>query len=85
MNRAKLAAQIGNGERSVADLQEQLEVSKANMSQHLTVLRSAGVVTTRRNGKHVYCALAIPEIKSACLLLRGVLKSQLRQQQKLVL
>ena len=75
---------IGNGERAVAELQDELGVSKANMSQHLSVLRSAGVVTTRRNGKQVYCALAIPEVKSACHLLRQVLRSQLRQQHKLV-
>lgn len=82
--RIQLLELIGHGERPVAELQEELGVSKANMSQHLTVLRSAGVVSTRRDGKHVYCALAIPEVKNACLLLREVLKSQLRHQHKLV-
>lgn len=75
---------IGKGERSVGELQEELGVSKANMSQHLSVLRGAGVISTRRNGKQVYCALAIPEVKSACQLLREVLRSQLRRQHKLV-
>jgi ArsR family transcriptional regulator len=83
--RLQLLDLIGKGERAVADLQEELGVSKANMSQHLSVLRSAGVVTTRRKGKQVYCALAIPEVKSACHLLREVLRSQLRQQHKLVI
>jgi DNA-binding transcriptional ArsR family regulator len=83
--RLQLLDLIGKGERAVAGLQEELGVSKANMSQHLSVLRSAGVVTTRRNGKQVYCALAIPEVKNACHLLREVLRSQLRQQHKLVI
>lgn len=83
--RLQLLDLIGNGERAVSELQQQLAVSKANMSQHLSVLRSAGVVTTRRNGKQVYCALAIPEVKNACHLLREVLRSQLRQQHKLVI
>lgn len=82
--RLQLLDLIGNGELPVAEIQKQLRVSKANMSQHLSVLRSAGVVTTRRNGKQVYCALAIPEVKSACHLLREVLRSQLRQQHKLI-
>ena len=82
--RLQLLDLIGKGERPVAELQTELRVSKANMSQHLTVLRSAGVVSTRRDGKQVYCALAIPEVKSACHLLREVLRSQLRQQHKLV-
>lgn len=83
--RLQLLDMIGKGERAVAELQEELGVSKANMSQHLSVLRSAGVVATRRNGKQVYCALAIPEVKNACSLLREVLRSQLRQQHKLVI
>lgn len=82
--RLQLLDLLGMGERAVAELQEELDVSKANMSQHLSVLRSAGVVSTRRNGKQVYCALAIPEVKSACHLLREVLRSQLRRQNKIV-
>jgi len=82
--RLQLLDLIGKGERSVSELQEELGVSKANMSQHLAVLRAAGVVSTRRNGKQVYCALAIPEVKNACHLLREVLRSQLRQQHKLI-
>ena len=83
--RLQLLDLLGKGERPVGELQEKLGVSKANMSQHLSVLRSAGVVHTRRNGKQVYCALAIPEVKSACHLLREVLRSQLRRQHKLVM
>jgi DNA-binding transcriptional ArsR family regulator len=83
--RLQLLDLIGKGERPVAELQEELEVSKANMSQHLSVLRSAGVVSTRRSGKQVYCSLAIPEVKNACHLLREVLRGQLRKQHKLVI
>jgi len=83
--RLQLLDLLGKGERAVSELQAQLEVSKANMSQHLSVLRSAGVVSTRRNGKQVYCSLAIPEVKNACHLLREVLRSQIRRQHKLVL
>lgn len=82
--RLQLLDLIGGGERAVAELQQELGVSKANMSQHLSVLRSTGVVNTRRIGKQVFCGLAIPEVKSACHLLREVLRSQLRQQHKLV-
>ena len=82
--RLQLLDLIGGGERAVAELQKELGVSKANMSQHLSVLRSTGVVNTRRLGKQVFCALAIPEVKSACHLLREVLRSQLRKQHKLV-
>ena len=63
-------------ERSAYELQQELGVTKANLSQHLTILRSAGAVVTRREGKQLYCALAMKEIKQACALIREVLRRQ---------
>jgi ArsR family transcriptional regulator len=74
---------LGRGERGVGKLQNELGVTKANISQHLTILKSAGVVITRRSGKQVYAALAIPEVKQACQLIHKVLRTQLRKQHRL--
>lgn len=74
---------IGRGERGVSDIQATIGVTKANLSQHLTVLKAAGVISTRRNGKQVYVGLAIPEVKQACHLIREVLRSYIRKQRKL--
>jgi hypothetical protein len=41
-------------------------------------LKAAGVVTTHRAGKRVFCELAIPEVKQACALIRNVLRAQIR-------
>jgi DNA-binding transcriptional ArsR family regulator len=71
------------GERGVGTLQDKLRVSKANISQHLAILKSAGVVITRRSGKQVYAALAIPEVKQACQLIHRVLRTQIRKQHRL--
>ena len=65
---------LGKKERSVADLRRILKVSKANLSQHLAILRSTGTVVTRRQGKHVICVLAFTEVKQACSLMREVLR-----------
>ncbi len=65
---------LGNRERSASDLQGTLRISKANLSQHLRILRTVGAVVTRRQGKYVYCALAFPEIKQTCGLIREVLR-----------
>jgi DNA-binding transcriptional ArsR family regulator len=75
---------LGRGECGAAELQEELGISKANLSQHLSILKSAGVVITRRRGKQVFCALALPEVKQACLLIRNVLRTQLRESRRLV-
>jgi ArsR family transcriptional regulator, lead/cadmium/zinc/bismuth-responsive transcriptional repressor len=66
-----------------SDLQAQLSISKANLSQHLAILKAAGVVTTRREGKKVFCYLAIPEVKQACQLIRSVLRAQIRNGREL--
>ena len=68
---------------AAAQLQAELEISKANLSQHMTILKAAGVITTHREGKQVYCTLAIPEVKQACQLIRNVLRAQIRTGQQL--
>lgn len=67
---------IAKGEMQCADLQEALGITKANLSQHLAVLRSSGIVATRRQGKQLICTLAIPEVKQACQLVHKVLEKQ---------
>jgi ArsR family transcriptional regulator len=75
---------LGSREWPVSKLQQELGVSKPNLSQHLAVLKAAGVVVTRRDGKQVYCGLAMPEVKSACQLIRNMLRAQLRNGRKLM-
>lgn len=72
---------LGKGNRTARDLQNQLGISKANLSQHMTVLKAAGTISRHRSGKTVYFALAMPEVKQACELIRNVLYSQFRQSQ----
>ncbi len=75
---------LGKGDQVVSHLQTSLGISKANLSQHLTILRAAGVIATRRDGKHVVCSLAMPEVKQACHLIRNVLRAQVRHAKTLV-
>ncbi len=70
---------LGRGEAGSSDLQERLGVSKANLSQHLALLRSAGIVNTRREGKRLLAGLAFPEIADASRHMRAILKRQDRR------
>src|SRR5215217_3432335 len=56
--RIELLDVLANGERTVEGLARQLELSVANTSQHLQVLRQAGLVATRREGTAVHYRLA---------------------------
>ena len=76
---------LGKREHGVSELQRRLGVSKANLSQHLAILRGAGVISTRREGQQIYCSLAIPEVKQACQLIRSVLRAQIRNGRKLAI
>ncbi len=69
---------VGQREYSVAELKKKLGVSKANLSQHLAILKAAGIVDARRDGRHIYCRLTIPAVKQACHLIREVLRAQFR-------
>ena len=64
--RLALLNQLRDGERSAGVLATDLGCTLANASQHLAVLRHAGLVTSRRGGTTIYYRLAIPEILEAC-------------------
>lgn len=63
-------------EISVTDIHEMLDLPQANVSQHLTVLRDAGVVTTRKNGKQIFYKVKYPQLIKASDLMREILLDQ---------
>jgi len=68
---------LRGGEKSVSDLSRSMGVSQANMSQHLALLRSRGMINARREAVNIYYSIANPKIIEACDLLREVLLEQL--------
>ncbi|MGK2848479.1 MAG: ArsR/SmtB family transcription factor [Minisyncoccota bacterium] len=48
-------------EMSVSELLEKCDLSQSALSQHLALLRSANVLKTRRDGRHIYYQTASPE------------------------
>ncbi len=56
--------QLAEGERSVGELAEILDVRLPAMSQQLTLLRLEGFVSTRREGQTIYYSLAREDVKS---------------------
>lgn len=81
--RLKILDLVAQRSRPVSELHQRLGISEANLSQHLAVLRGAGVIATRRTGKQVHCYLAIPEVKQACALISNVLRAQVKNGQRL--
>ena len=64
--------QLSRGELSVSDLSRNVGCHVPNMSQHLAILRSAGLVVARREGNTVYYRLADPRVLEAYRLIKEV-------------
>jgi ArsR family transcriptional regulator len=55
--RLKIVEVLEGGEATVSEIQDQLELAQAIVSQHLAKLRGGGVVAARREGVYVYYQL----------------------------
>jgi len=65
--RLKLLHYLKLGERCVSDLVDQAGgCSQANVSKHLAVLRTAGLVKVRREGLNSYYSIADPIVFQIC-------------------
>ncbi len=61
-DRLLLLCQLSQGERSVGELEEALDIRQPTLSQQLGVLRNEGLVSTRREGKRIYYSVADPQV-----------------------
>ena len=64
---------LKGGELSVGAMVRTLGLAKANLSQHLSVMRQKGILLSRRQGTAIYYRLATPGITEACRIMRQVL------------
>ncbi|MGH9949719.1 MAG: ArsR/SmtB family transcription factor [Pyrinomonadaceae bacterium] len=72
--RLRLLYLMRNGEVSVNDLCEALEVKQPKVSRHLAYLRTSGMVLTRRDGKWVFYSIAPQESRLCSTLITDTLR-----------
>jgi len=60
-DRLMLLCQLSQGEHNVGELEAALGITQPTLSQQLTVLREEALVSTRREGKHVYYRIDSPQ------------------------
>ena len=82
--RLKIMNLLREGEKSVEELRKRLKLPKANLSQHLSILRQRRIVSTRRAGLNIYYKVANQKMIKACDILREVLFEQLQEGEMLV-
>jgi DNA-binding transcriptional ArsR family regulator len=62
---------LRDGERCVSELEADTGLNQANLSRHLQVLTSSGMVRRRKDGLFVYYALADANVLRMCELMCG--------------
>ena len=72
-----LSALRDEGEQTVSGLAEATGLSTANISKHLQILHAAGFVSRRKEGLHVYYALAGRDVFHLCDLMCGRLEAEI--------
>lgn len=75
-NRLEILDLLANSEKSVEQVATQTAITVANASQHLQVLKNAGLVRTRRAGNFIFYALAKPAVYTAWKALQDLAIAQ---------
>jgi len=75
--RLDILHRLAEGPIEVGRLAEELGVSQPNVSQHLAVMRAAGIVEAAREGREMHYRLSDPDVLVACAVMRGVLERRL--------
>ena len=83
-NRQAILDTLRDREMSVTDLVNKTGISQANLSQHLAILRTKGVVNTRREGNNIYYSISNLKIIEAYDLISEVLKESFLNKHKTV-
>jgi rhodanese-related sulfurtransferase/DNA-binding transcriptional ArsR family regulator len=83
-HRLELLELLAQGERTVESLANEIGLSMANTSQHLQVLRGAGLVETRRGGLFIHYRLADDAVIPLSTALRTVAERRLAELERLV-
>jgi ArsR family transcriptional regulator, virulence genes transcriptional regulator len=74
--RLKIINLLKNGPQCVTSIAENIGSPQPTVSRHLTVLRSAGILTRQRKGAEVFYEITSPKIVEVCDMMREVLAEQ---------
>ncbi|MEO5365754.1 MAG: metalloregulator ArsR/SmtB family transcription factor [Magnetococcus sp. WYHC-3] len=83
-HRLELLEFLAQGERSVEALAQVAGLSVANASQHLQILRQAGLADTRRDGQRVFYHLADDRVIDLLRLMRTLAEGRLAELNQLI-
>ena len=81
--RLMIINELRDGEKAVGSLVQVLQAPQAVVSRHLAILRTKGIVTTRREGVSVYYRLSDFKILDACDIIHEILLEQVSKNREI--
>jgi len=75
---------LNEKEMTFGEIQEITGALKSNLSQHLSLMVSNGVLSQRKEGLNMYFRLSSEKIATACRIMREVLIENLKKHQDLI-
>lgn len=78
-NRLKILRTLHDGELTVTDIIAETGVTQSNVSKHLAVLTSEGIVAARKDGTSTYYKIADPNITAICDTVCRSIADRIRQ------
>ena len=81
--RLRILHVLREGEKSVGELADLLGLKQSNLSQHLSIMKQATILKTRKQGSNIYYSVAYPKINTACDLVRELLIESIGRKQEL--
>ncbi len=82
--RIRILELLRDGERSVGDLVADLELEQSNVSQQLAVLRSKGIIGSRREGATVYYRVKDPRTMALLAVAKDIISAALSESGELL-
>ena len=82
-NRIRALMMLAGGELCVCQIIEMLGLAPSTVSKHMSILRQAGLVETRKEGRWIYYRQADPEAQPACEILNW-LQRHLKNDKKIL-
>ncbi|GAA0532524.1 transcriptional regulator [Saccharopolyspora subtropica] len=82
--RIRVLELLSEREHAVAEILPDVGIEAANLSQHLAVLRRAGLVVTRKEGSTVFYSLTSPHVAELLAVARQILTGVLSGQVELL-
>ena len=82
--RVRVLELLAEGEHTMGALAELSGLEPSHLSQHVTQLRRAGIVDSRRAGTSVICSLRDPQTAELLAVARQLISNNLRQGQVLL-